>query len=210
MGESDEIAFRADHDSALRAKVSAPISTTATVMTSLTSSTISEHSDVQVRRALVEAIARYAELWSRPNLSETVSTRFSTRLSKSWARTNLDTRTITLAITLRSDLACLEEVLCHELAHIAAYDSIGRREGPHGPTWKELVRVGGFEPRLRLADGHNAPRTIVRRRSRFLHRCPVCDFSRFAARPIRSWRCADCVTAGLRGDLVITEKRAPA
>ena len=60
------------------------------------------------------------------------------------------------------------------------------------------------------ADGHNAPRTIVRRPSRFLHRCPVCDFSRVAARPVRSWRCADCVAAGLGGNLVITEKRAPA
>jgi len=165
---------------------------------------------VQVRRALVELIARYAELWSHPNLSETVSTRFSIRLSKSWARTNLETRTITLAAALQSDLSRLEEVLCHELAHIAAHDSIGRREGPHGLTWKELVRIGGFEPRLRLADGDDAPRTIVRGHSRFLHRCSVCDFSRVAARPIRSWRCADCVAAGLTGDLVITEKRAPA
>lgn len=165
---------------------------------------------MRVRRALDESIARYAELWSRPNLCEMVSMRFSARLSKSWARTNLETRTITLAVTLRGDLARLEEVLCHELAHIVAYDSIGCREGPHGRTWKELVLIGGFEPRLRLAHGDDAPRTIVRRPSRFLHRCPVCDFSRVAARPIRAWRCADCVAAGLGGNLVITEKRAPA
>jgi|SRR5690606_1642370 len=182
----------------------------ATVMASLTSSTTRSHADVQVRRALNEAIARYAELWSRPDLSETVSTRFSTRLSKSWARTNLESRTITLAATLQGDLSRLEEVLCHELAHIAAHDSVGRQEGPHGPTWKQLVRIGGFEPRLRLAYGDDAPRVVVRRPSRFLHRCPVCDFSRVAARPVSSWRCADCVMAGLRGDLVITEKRAPA
>ena len=197
-------------DSAARAKVSAPMPPAATVMASLTSSTIREHADVQVRRALVESIARYAELWSRPNLSETVSTRFSTRLSKSWARTNFETRTITLAATLRGDLSRLDEVLCHELAHIVAHEVSGRREGPHGPTWQGLVRAGGFEPRLRLAHGDDAPRTIVRRPSRFLHRCPVCDFSRVAARPIRSWRCADCVAAGLGGNLVITEKRAPA
>ncbi len=182
----------------------------ATVMGSLTTSTTRDHADVRARRALNESIARYAELWSRPDLGETVSTRFSTRLSKSWARTNLETRTITLATTLRSDLSRLEEVLCHELAHIAAHDSVGHEEGPHGPTWKQLVRIGGFEPRLRLACGDDAPRIVDRRRSRFLHRCPICDFSRVAARPMRSWRCADCVTAGLRGDLVITEKRAPA
>ena len=174
------------------------------------SPTISKSGDVQLRGALQESIARYAELWALPNLCETVSMRFSARLSKSWARTNLGTRTITLAVTLRSDPARLEEVLCHELAHIVAYDWIGRREGPHGPTWKELVRIGGFEPRLRLAYGDDAPRAIVRRPSRFLHRCPVCDFSRVAARPIRAWRCADCVAAGLGGLLVITEKRAPA
>ncbi len=172
------------------------------------SSTIGKHADVPFRLALDQSISRYAVLWSRPNLGETVSTRFSARLSRSWARTNLSTRTITLASTLRGDLARLEETLCHELAHIVAHDLIGRREGPHGRTWKELVRIGGFEPRLRLACD-DAPRIIVRRSSRFLHRCPVCDFARVAARPMRSWRCADCVAAGLDGNLVITKKRAP-
>lgn len=178
-------------------------------MTSLTSLPNRKQGDAQLHRALDKAMARYAELWSRPNLSETVSTRFSARLSKSWARTNLETRTITLAVTLRSDLARLEEVLCHELAHIVAHESTGRREGPHGPTWQGLVRIGGFEPCLRLA-GDAAPRIVVPRSSRFLHRCPVCDFTRFAARPVRSWRCADCVAAGLNGNLVITKRRAQA
>lgn len=173
-------------------------------------SPIRKPGDVQLRRALQESIARCAELWSRPTLSETISTRFSARLSKSWARTNLSTRTITLSVALRNDAARLEEVLCHELAHIAAHDSVGRQEGPHGPTWKQLVRIGGFEPRLRLAYGDDAPRIAVRRSSRFLHRCPVCDFSRVAARPIRAWRCADCVAAGLDGNLVIAEERAAA
>lgn len=176
----------------------------------LASRPIRNPDDVQVCRALQKSIARYAELWSRPTLCDTISMRFSARLSKSWARTNLSTRTITLSVALRNDAARLEEVLCHELAHIVAHDSVGRQEGPHGPTWKQLVRIGGFEPRVRLVYVDDAPRKVVLRSSRFLHRCPVCDFSRVAARPIWAWRCADCVAAGLDGNLVITEKRAPA
>jgi predicted SprT family Zn-dependent metalloprotease len=38
----------------------------------------------------------------------------------------------------------LEEVLCHELAHVAVYRLHGRSVRPHGPEWKRLVRQVGF------------------------------------------------------------------
>jgi predicted SprT family Zn-dependent metalloprotease len=156
---------------------------------------------------LADAVARFGRIWSHPALGETVSVRFSARLSKTWARTNLGTRTVTLTVSLKDDPARLEEVLCHELAHIVAHDAIGRRQGPHGPTWHALVRAAGHEPVLRLLDGGKGAPRRGRSALRFLHRCQVCDFSRVAQRRMRAWRCADCVAAGLDGDLVVVTQR---
>jgi hypothetical protein len=44
----------------------------------------------------------------------------------------------------------LEEVLCHELAHVAVYRLHGRAVRPHGPEWKGLVAAAGFKPRARF------------------------------------------------------------
>jgi hypothetical protein len=38
------------------------------------------------------------------------------------------------------------------------------------------------------------------------HWCPVCQSSRQARRPVKAWRCAACVTAGLDGTLEITRR----
>jgi len=128
-------------------------------------------------------------------------------MTKTWARTNLSTSTVTLADSLKDDPTRLDQVLCHELAHVVAYGLVGRAEGPHGPTWQALVRVAGHDPvlRLRAADVSVAAAEDIAHR--FLHRCLVCDFSRSALRRMRAWRCADCVAAGLAGDLVIVEQR---
>lgn len=158
---------------------------------------------------LTEWVARLGRLWSRASLADSVSIRFSSRLSRTWARTNLATKTITLASELKVDRVRLDDVLCHELAHVVSHERVGRAEGPHGPTWRRLVLDAGGDPSVRLAD-RNATTTkangVLRR---FLHRCPVCDFSRIARRPIRAWRCADCVAAGLSGELIVTEQARP-
>lgn len=158
---------------------------------------------------LIESVTRLGRLWSRASLADSVSIRFSSRLSKTWARTNLSTNTITLASELRGDCERLNDVLCHELAHVVSHERVGRAEGPHGPTWRRLVLDAGGDPSVRLAD-RNA--TITKANGtprRFLHRCPVCDFSRIARRPIPAWRCADCVAAGLSGELIVTEQPRP-
>ena len=167
---------------------------------------LDEKSADQLPRAEIE---RYARLWNFPELEEVVSLRFSARLKKTWARTNLSTNTITLSSELKDDRERLNDVLCHELAHVVSHERVGRAEGPHGPTWRRLVLGAGGDPSVRLAD-RNAPSTkatAVPRR--FLHRCPVCDFSRIARRPIPAWRCADCVAAGLSGELIVTEQTRP-
>lgn len=164
------------------------------------------------KESLAATIDRFGLLWSYPTLGQIASTRFSSRLSSVWARVNLDTGAITLAASLKRDPEHLEQVLCHELAHIVAHVLIGRSEGPHGPTWRRLVSEAGYAPMVRLpeTDGiqtspHNQRHSPVRR---FLHRCLVCDFSRFARRPMKEWRCADCVAAGLDGRLFITAPRS--
>jgi predicted SprT family Zn-dependent metalloprotease len=155
-------------------------------------------------------VARYTTLWSMPSLAQTTSIQFSSRLRRSWGRTNLQRRSITLAAELEQDRSLLEVVLCHELAHLAAYELAGRSERPHGPTWQRLVREAGQEPVVQLIDAQAAPPTSSRPTAprRFLHRCLVCDFSRSSRKPIPAWRCADCVAAGLDGRLSMTEERS--
>lgn len=152
-------------------------------------------------------IERYARLWNFPELEEVVSLRFSARLKKSWARTNLSTNAITLASELRGDRERLNDVLCHELAHVVSHERVGRTEGPHGPTWRRLVLDAGGDPSVRLADSRATSTKAASATRRFLHRCPVCDFSRTARKPTPSWRCADCVAAGLSGELFVTEQQ---
>lgn len=158
---------------------------------------------------LIKAASRLGSLWSFPALAESVSMRFSSRLSRSWARTNLRANTITLACELADDHERLENVLCHELAHVVAFLRVGRAEGPHGPTWQRLVRDAGYEPVLRLPDRATAHASSKSASRQFLHRCPICDFSRTARRPTTTWRCADCVAAGLGGELIIAERPGP-
>lgn len=158
---------------------------------------------------LLEAVTRLGRLWSRASLAESVSIRFSSRLSSTWARTNLATNAITLASKLKGDRERLHDVLCHELAHVVSHERVGRSEGPHGPTWRRLVHEAGRNPAIRLED-REATRTTSRPDARtFVHRCPICDFSRTARRPMTIWRCADCTAAGLSGELIVTEHRRP-
>jgi predicted SprT family Zn-dependent metalloprotease len=172
------------------------------------------------RLDLAPSIARFATLWSMPLLAQTTSIRFSSRLRRTWGRTNLQRRSITLAAELEQDPSLLESVLCHELAHLAAYDLVGRAERAHGPTWQRLVREAGQHPVVRLRDVQTvvglreaqaaAPGARPAAPRRFLHRCLVCDFSRSARKPMPAWRCSDCVAAGLDGALSITEERPAA
>ena len=99
------------------------------------------------------------------------------------------------------------EVLCHELAHVAAYELHGRRHRPHGPEWAALMQAAGFEPRARARLTHDVSALLVapRRGSQYEHRCPVCRAVRFARRPVRQWRCVACITAGLDGHLLISK-----
>jgi predicted SprT family Zn-dependent metalloprotease len=110
----------------------------------------------------------------------------------------------------------LLETLCHEAAHIAVFHTHPNAR-PHGPEWRQLVTAACFEPRgQRIAECglvrtdalselayRSAPSRAVRL---FDHRCPVCQMVRTAKRPVRRWRCAECIASGLAGELLISPR----
>ena len=146
-------------------------------------------------------VEEYFELWGMRELSESVSIEFSQRLTRSLGRTqvaNHDIRLNTLLEKEGQDL--LDEVLCHELAHIAVYEHFGPAAKPHGKEWAELVEKAGYEPRVRIGlEGAE----VTKQARKFEHICPVCQTVRYAAREMTRWRCSACTDAALEGVLLI-------
>jgi len=140
-------------------------------------------------------------LWGIPEVACCVDIQFSRRLRSTLGRTRVDIRRVRLnPVLVEKSEGLLEEVLCHELAHIAVYERFGAKARPHGPEWAGLVRQAGYEPRLSAAiDGE----TKHINEQRFEHLCPVCQVVRYAKRSMTTWRCESCVDAGLEGRLLI-------
>jgi predicted SprT family Zn-dependent metalloprotease len=155
-------------------------------------------------RFLMERVANLSAKWGMPDAADAITVCFSTRLSRSLGRADLSTGRISLAAFLRSDPALLDQALCHELAHLIAFLLVGQSERPHGPTWKILMQRAGYEPRVRLSTSSLQSSTLKPKLPRrYLHRCPICHFSRMASRRMMTWRCADCTAASLDGQLEI-------
>lgn len=151
----------------------------------------------------------WLETWDTPHLAAHAKIELSPRLTRSLGRCYPDRRLIRIApFVAHSENGLLHEVLCHELAHLAARELHGARIRPHGAEWKRLMRAAGYEPktRLPLPPGAPEPPRNGRKRPRFvyLHRCPVCQRYRVARRLMRRWRCAACVDSGLDGELLVT------
>lgn len=158
-----------------------------------------------------DLLNRLGKVWGLPDLAGTVDIRFSRRLHRSLARC----RPADGRITLNSDLQSvapgrLAEVLCHELAHVAVHRLHGEGADPHGAEWRRLVRAAGFEPAVRTRDTSSRDREhdSAGDRLRWEHRCPVCQTVRWARKPVTTWRCAECLDAGLDGRMVITRATA--
>jgi predicted SprT family Zn-dependent metalloprotease len=145
--------------------------------------------------------------WGLQGFERRVRIEWSSRFRRSLGRVHLERRVVRLSAELAvAPITVLLEVLCHEVAHLAARDLHGRRCQPHGPEWVALVRAAGFEPRRRIPWSAPSPpaRRSAARRQQYIHRCPVCQLRRAAWRPVRQWRCAACVAAGLPGRLEIS------
>ena len=173
-------------------------------------------------------MTRNLDAWARPHLTKwarlwrcrplaSVECLVNPRLSISLGRCRTAARAIELNSRLLSDAWRLRrEVLCHEAAHVAVRELHGLAAKPHGAEWRELMALAGFKPRVAIpveprgpaasrdSDFGSTKDTRTVRGYRYKHRCPVCQFTRMARRPVGRWRCADCVGAGLDGTLLIS------
>jgi len=159
----------------------------------------------------LDRIRAWATLWSCSGLEGRIVIEPSSRMYRSLGRCQPEQGRIRLASLLFEDdhKELLAEVLCHEVAHVAVFELHGRRVRPHGGEWKALMLRAGFEPRVRLPASDRLERELApRRRTLWQHRCPICQASRDAGRPVRRWRCSVCLSAGLDGRLQITRMRA--
>jgi predicted SprT family Zn-dependent metalloprotease len=165
-------------------------------------------SPAAIRRALL----RLARLWEAP-LIRTVSVEQRPCLRTTLGRYRPRTRTVELSPRAWASPEW-PEILAHEAAHAAAGENpAARGQPPHGPEWRRLMALAGY-PEARGArwrgclPSARAPGGPKPASARYLHTCTVCDFHRTARRPMRAWRCAACVAAGLSGELEITRKEA--
>jgi len=164
---------------------------------------------------LPTTLAFLGKRWGIPDLAHLIQVRMSTRLRVALARARPALATVTLhPRLLDAPRPVLREVLCHEVAHVVAWQlavSAGRRPPrAHGVEWQQLVRRAGFTPRAtwsREEVGDLLEGSTVRKRSpkrAWRHSCPVCHFERRAAAKMTRWRCPNCLDFGLNGILTIT------
>lgn len=160
---------------------------------------------------LERLIRPWAMRWGLPGLEHGVTVSFDPRIRRSLGRCSPGRGRITLHPALRTaPPKRLAEVLCHEVAHVAAFALFGPTVRPHGAEWAALVSQAGYAPATRAKPISEAHRKSVRAvrasRAEYEHRCPVCQSVRFARRAVRGWRCAECVSAGLSGTMNITRR----
>ena len=156
-------------------------------------------------------LADWAAVWRVPDLPSRVNIVFSARLQNSLGRCAPHAGVIRLNPgLLDGDPAALREVVCHEAAHVATWLLHGRRARAHGREWKELIRLAGYEPRVRWAEAAVPESVRVRRRPSavYVHTCPVCRAHWVARRVVAAWRCGTCRGAGREGRLTVSTRVA--
>lgn len=143
-------------------------------------------------------------LWGIEDIENEIRVEFSTRMTRSLGRTQVKRKIIRLSACLSGPLKKhIQEVICHELAHIAVEHKYGDNKKPHGTEWQSFVKLAGYEPSMRMVlDRSNLPKAGLRK---FKHKCLVCSSERFAKVRMTRWRCSSCVETGLEGMLTIEE-----
>ncbi len=165
--------------------------------------------DADLPPRLKRRLAHWLRTWEVPELDASLRIEFSPRLKRAFGRCYQEDRLIRLTPSLRdSQSHLLAEILCHEAAHAAVYERHGGDAAPHGGEWEELMRMVGFEPRVRIpVVVKSDARPGAREKVVYLHRCPKCELERHAARPMHDWRCRTCVRSNREGRLEIRRKK---
>lgn len=154
-----------------------------------------------------ERLAKWSQHWGLPELPGRVQIGVSTRMRVSLGRCAPRSGTIRIAsFLLAGPEHLLAEVVCHELAHVAAVELHGPRCRPHGREWRALMRAAGHAPRARIPEADLERVLPLQGSTRVVweHRCPACGARRLAGRPVKQWRCARCHRFGLGGRLVVS------
>jgi predicted SprT family Zn-dependent metalloprotease len=159
---------------------------------------------------LEEWITEWASAWSLSDLPSMVRVAFSERLTRALGRCTPETGSIRLNRKLaKAEPRILREVLCHEVAHVAVWHAHGHSARPHGPEWRELMALAGYEPRakwVRMLDALS-DRRPGREFTIYDHVCPVCGSSWRAKRRVSTWRCGACLDAGFEGRLEVHSRQ---
>jgi len=168
-------------------------------------------------RRVAQILRRLGALWESRTLAG-IDVLPTARLSKTLGRLVSRPWRIELGPRALVSSKTLQEVVTHEAAHAATRDG-AEHQAPHGPQWRALMARAGYpkakggrwrchreaagRPRTeRQPKPKDAPPTL------YDHWCPVCQSSRVGRRPVKAWRCAACVAAGLDGALEITRRAA--
>lgn len=106
--------------------------------------------------------------WGVASLAHEARIAYSTRQRTSLGRARYEGERILLNAVLRDPALrpLLEEVLCHELAHLAARRLHGRAIRPHGKEWKALLKSVGHCARVTVPSAEVPPVQPRRRRRR--------------------------------------------
>ena len=157
------------------------------------------------------ATVRWSRIWGVPKLGHCSNIEWSSRMTKSLGVCYPRKGTVRLAAYLQTaKRALVEEVLCHEMAHLAARELHGDGIRPHGREWKRLMEAAGYAPTTRLVvpAGLQPSPLKKKRRRRFLYIqfCSICERIRITHRSMRRSRCRACVDAGLDGVVTVIRK----
>jgi len=119
-------------------------------------------------------------VWELGELRSEIELRLSYRMTRTIGSANPVKNRITLAAWLFDQpQEIIDEVLCHEAAHLAAHHLHGPGIRPHGREWQALMRRAGLTPRIRIPLPNPPPVSKSRRRR------PGSRFGRVAAALIR-------------------------
>jgi predicted SprT family Zn-dependent metalloprotease len=174
-------------------------------------------------RRVDEILRRLGALWQAPALAD-IPVALNPRLSRTLGRLVGRPWRIELGPRALVSQKRLREVVTHEGAHAVLAMKAGPiHPAPHGPEWRELMALAGYtnatgahwachrrtghspqQKRKQKPQQQPTPRT--QSAIAYDHWCPVCQSSRQARRPVKPWRCAACVAAGLDGRLEITRR----